>query len=359
MTMKTLPKVLLIVLSSLAGLVVILALVAGGYILNNLHYSDWGMRGVRRAGFQEKNATINGTSLRYAEGPDNGPALLLIHGQTTDWQDYFTVLPELSRRFHVFAVDCHGHGGSEKDEAKYSANAMGRDFAAFITRVIGESAIVSGHSSGGLLAVWLAANAPESVSGVVLEDPPLFSCEMPRYMKTFAYWDTSLTCHNFLGQSAERDFSLYYIENCSWMKFFGKAQRPITDLAISYRKSHPAEPLKIFFFPPSMNESFRALDAYDPRFGDTFYDGSWNTDFDHAQALERIRCPAILIHASWQYDAQGILLAAMDGSDAARAVSLIRGCTLVEVKSGHDVHLEHPRDFIKAVEALGERLRNG
>jgi pimeloyl-ACP methyl ester carboxylesterase len=55
--------------------------------------------------------------------------------------------------------------------------------------VIGETAVVSGHSSGGLLAVWLAANAPDTVRGVILEDPPLFTTTLPRAEKTWNYVD--------------------------------------------------------------------------------------------------------------------------------------------------------------------------
>jgi pimeloyl-ACP methyl ester carboxylesterase len=38
-------------------------------------------------------------------------------------------------------------------------------------------AIVSGNSSSGLIALWLAANAREHVAGIVVEDAALFSAE--------------------------------------------------------------------------------------------------------------------------------------------------------------------------------------
>src|SRR5690606_14333560 len=99
------------------------------------------------AGFVEKDVTVGGSRIHYAEGPDNGPALLLIHGQIMDWTSYARVLPDLAEEYHVFVVDCHGHGKSDKDPRKYSARAMGRDLAQFIRQVIGEPAVVSGHSS--------------------------------------------------------------------------------------------------------------------------------------------------------------------------------------------------------------------
>ena len=125
-----------------------------------------------RAGYIEKQVTLDdGTILNYAEGPDHGPALLLIHGQSMQWEDYARVLPELAQYYHVYAVDCHGHGESSHDASKYTAVAMGKDFVWFIDNVIGEPAVVSGHSSGGILAAWIALMR-EVVQGIVLEDPP-------------------------------------------------------------------------------------------------------------------------------------------------------------------------------------------
>ena len=69
--------------------------------------------------------------VNYAEGPDNGPALVLVHGQGMQWEDYARVLPDLAQRYHVFAVDCFGHGESSHDPALYSCEAIGRAFKSF------------------------------------------------------------------------------------------------------------------------------------------------------------------------------------------------------------------------------------
>src|SRR5699024_10720990 len=61
---------------------------------------------------------IDGAKLHYAQGPNNGPALLLIHGQMKDWTTYMRVLPELAKHFQVYAVDCYGHGHSDRADLK-------------------------------------------------------------------------------------------------------------------------------------------------------------------------------------------------------------------------------------------------
>lgn len=183
-------RALKLILKAILGLFIVVAVTITGIALNSMNYFEWGIG-----------------------------------------KGYFTVLPALAKQYHVFAVDCSGQGKSSKDPTSYSSEAMGRDFIQFIKQVIKEPAVVSGHSSGGLLTAWLAADSPENVRGVVLEGPPFFSSELPRYQKTFAYWDTSITCHDFLQQKEEHDFTIYYVEHFSLMKYFNKAQAGITKYA--------------------------------------------------------------------------------------------------------------------------------
>lgn len=332
----------------LGALLLIILIVFGRYINNNFNFDKPLIRKTNKAGFVEKQAVLdNGTVLNYAEGPSNGTPLLLIHGQMAAWRIYMKVLPELSKYYHIYAIDCYGHGESSKDTCKYSAQAMGEDFIWFIENVIGGPAVVSGNSSGGLMAAWLAANSPENVLGVVLEDPPFFSCEAARCEQTFAWLDFFKTCHTFLEQDSLNDFSLYYIKNSYWINFFGEAKDKIINAAVSYRSKHPDKRLVIYFLPPSINNSFYFLDDYDPRFGDSFYDCSWLENFDHAETISRIKCPSVLIHANWKYDTNGVLLGAMSDEDASQAHSLIRDNVLLKVKSGHCVSFDKPDEFIK------------
>jgi len=53
----------------------------------------------------------------------------------------------------VFAVDCHGHGGSARVPERYTNLAMGHDMALFLRRIVSAPAYVTGNSSGGLLAI--------------------------------------------------------------------------------------------------------------------------------------------------------------------------------------------------------------
>jgi pimeloyl-ACP methyl ester carboxylesterase len=344
-----------IALRIVVGLLTALVVAVAGYGLRNLRYAGVDAARVQRAGFAEKQTTINRSRLNYGEGPDNGPPLVLIHGQVSDWQGFSRALPALSRRYHVFAVDCYGHGGSARDASKYTAVALAGDARWFIDEVVGAPAIVAGHSSGGLIAAKLAADAPDVVRGVVLEDPPFFSSVLPRAVKTFNYVGLATTAHEFLD-SDDYDFTAYFIRHAAIWKLFGGLAGPLQRMGLSYRARHPGTPVKFVALPPTFNELFRAMDSYDPLFGQAFYDDRFNAGFDHGRTLAEIAVPTALIHTTWSYDDDGVLLAAMDGDDAQRAQTLLRDVAFYDVDTGHGFHFEDPTGFVRIVDGLANRI---
>ena len=101
---------------------------------------------------------------------------------------------------------------------------------------------------------------------------------------------------------------------------------------------------------------FLTIGSYDFMFGEHFYDYSWHADISQADTLSRIKVPTVFIHALDAYTPDGsILMAASSNEQARRAVSLIDGCELVELKSDHLIHWSHPENFIDAVNRLEDR----
>ncbi|MDL2240134.1 alpha/beta hydrolase [Bacteroidales bacterium OttesenSCG-928-K03] len=343
--MKTIKIISIVILSVITTLGITLCL----YFYRNMNYDKNTDKTISRAGFVEKQVVLaDGTILNYGEGKNNGIPLMLIHGQGVNWKNYIEVLPELSKYYHVFAIDCHGHGKSSKNKEKYTAEKMGDDFVWFIENVIGQPAVVSGHSSGGLLTAWLASNSPENVIGIVIEDAPFFATEVQRCRKTFAWLDQFQVIHNFLNQTNELNYIRYYLENCYLQTFFGDSWANIKKYAFNYIEKNPNENLRIFFLPPEMNKAFDLLSGeYDLCFGDTFYDCSWFENFDQTDVLSKIKCPSVLIHTNWSYNNEGILLGAMDGNDALNAHELLQSNKLIKINSGHNSHDEKPKEFNK------------
>src|SRR3954464_15159299 len=130
-------------------------------------------------GFPEQLADLGEVEMNYATtGDASKPALLLIPGQTESWWGYEAAMPRLGEHFEVFAIDLRGQGRSTRTPGRYTLDNMGNDLVRFIDVVIGRPAIVSGLSSGGVLAAWLSAYAKAGqVRGAHYEDPPLFSSE--------------------------------------------------------------------------------------------------------------------------------------------------------------------------------------
>ncbi|WP_298580450.1 alpha/beta fold hydrolase, partial [uncultured Olegusella sp.] len=164
-------------------------------------------------GFVEKTyQTLDGRTIAYLEGPDAGEPLLLIHGQMVSKEDYAKVLPELSRHYHVFAVDCYGHGGSSKDPSAYNITTIRDDLIGFMGDVIQARTLVAGHSSGALIAAAIAAATPGQVGGLLLEDGPFFSTEPNRAQNTLSYKEFQ-TIHDFLAQDEEGNYTRYYLSH--------------------------------------------------------------------------------------------------------------------------------------------------
>lgn len=314
----------------------------GGYALRNTAFAQIARRAVDRCGFVEKTTQVAGPAIHYAEGPVNGPALLLIHGQMVDWTNYLPALPELAKHFHVFAIDCYGHGGSARVKERYTNLAMGKDLALFLRRVVGVPAFVTGNSSGGLLAITIGLEAPDLVRSLVLEDPPLFSSVNPRFPSTAGY-DLARSAHAFLA-SGESDFASWYVRDNAMIRMFGPLGRRMSETALAQRSR--GEAIRWWYLPPMINEIYRRLDKYDPEFGEAFYTGRWHDGFDHAGSLARLEVPTVLIHADWQLDPRdGTLLGAMDDDDAARARSLIKGVDFRRLHALHAVHFAKPHLF--------------
>jgi pimeloyl-ACP methyl ester carboxylesterase len=347
-------KVGKIILIFILGLLAAILLAAGIYIYKCTHYWQPSYRATIKAGFAEKQVTLPDDSvICYAEGPNNGEALLLIHGQTGAWESYTSVLPELSKNWHVFAVDCYGHGESTHDASKYYLDKNGDDLIWFIENVIGSKTVVSGHSSGGLLAAYIAAYGGDKITGAVLEDPPVFSTEPDNFQKSFAYVDTYQVMHEYNQSSKSECWEAYYLRNCYWGKLYmANAMPGLANYAQKYSDRHPDKPVQFFFMPQSINQTFQYSNEYDLAFGEHFYDYSWHAGINHEKLMSDIHVPTVFIHAKDQYSPNGILMAASSNEQARQAVSLIENCRMVELESSHLIHWYHPDVFTDAVNSL-------
>lgn len=110
-----------------------------------------------------------GVRLHYAQqGDPAGRPVILLHGWSDSWHSFSLVLPRLSERHHVYALDLRGHGGSDRPASGYAMADMAADVLAFLDAKGIGAAVVVGHSMGSLVAQQVALAAPDRVTGLVL-----------------------------------------------------------------------------------------------------------------------------------------------------------------------------------------------
>ena len=101
-------------------------------------------------------------------GPEGGAPLLLGGSLGTTIAMWDPQVPSLAERLRVIAFDHRGHGGSPVSPGPYAIEDLGRDVLGVLDRLEIPRASYCGLSVGGMVGMWLAANAPERVDRLVL-----------------------------------------------------------------------------------------------------------------------------------------------------------------------------------------------
>ena len=104
---------------------------------------------------------------------DNGPPLLLVHGDMRTSRSWDAVARDLSQQFHVVAPDARGHGDSDWTARGYTLRERVDDLAAFCEYIGLNDAVGIGHSSGGAVVAFCAQRLPGMFSRLVLLEPLL------------------------------------------------------------------------------------------------------------------------------------------------------------------------------------------
>jgi 3-oxoadipate enol-lactonase len=102
------------------------------------------------------------------DGPAEAPALVLgasLGTDTTLWQPQ---VPGLAERFRVVRYDHRGHGRSPVPTGPYRIEELGADLLALLDRLGLVRVHLGGLSLGGMVGLWVAAQAPHRVDRLVL-----------------------------------------------------------------------------------------------------------------------------------------------------------------------------------------------
>lgn len=111
--------------------------------------------------------SVGGIAIHALEAGQGEPVVLL-HAEPGDSSDFAEVIPHLGETYHVVAPDLRGHGRSGKPRGDYSVPAQASHLLGFLDTAGIDRANLVGNSYGGILAAFLAAEAPARVARLVL-----------------------------------------------------------------------------------------------------------------------------------------------------------------------------------------------
>lgn len=278
------------------------------------------------AEFQEKFFQAGVVSIHYAEGPANGPPLVLLHGLARDWKSFFVLLPELSSRFHVFALDLRGHGASGRVPAGYRITDYAQDVSAFLKQVVPGGAAIFGHSLGAEVGMCAAADRDCRISALILGDPVISAENFARSM----YDPLFLQLHKLIERGGSQE---------ELARGIGRIELEVPGFD---------EVLHIDELPgntgPVLLEWARCAMLADPETIAMLLAGSSFAGWDPTQILPQISCPTLLLQGNPELDAL------LTDDDVKLALRLLpNGKHIKFPLLGHALFMQQPKPILQAV----------
>jgi 3-oxoadipate enol-lactonase/4-carboxymuconolactone decarboxylase len=114
-------------------------------------------------------ARVTGSRHYYRhEGRDGRPALVLSHSLGLDHGMWDEQVAQFLPHFQVLRYDTRGHGASEATPGDYTIEQLGRDALGVADAAGLDRFAFCGMSLGGMIGQWLAVNAPDRVTQLIL-----------------------------------------------------------------------------------------------------------------------------------------------------------------------------------------------
>lgn len=233
------------------------------------------------------------------EGPPAGPPLVLLHGLATRWQIFRPLIRQLSKQWHVYALDFRGHGKSGHVSGHYGVEDMVQDTIAFLEAKLTEPAVLFGHSMGGWVAAAVAVRLPKAVRAIVLADTALYPAPIP--------------------------------DDDTLKALFGADAAAI--------RSRGTEALQ--------GQGWQSLKELDPDVLSAYLDGRLMEGFDADSLLPRVSCPVLLLQGDAAHGGF------MSDADVERGLQLLPRAKHVHfAESGHWLHVQQPGDVAQETSAF-------
>ena len=256
--------------------------------------------------------------------------LLMLHGVGRIGRDFAPLLPWLADR-HLFLWDHRGHGRSDRAAGEYLVRDYAADVVAWLQSSRFESVDLYGHSLGALVALRAAAEVPERVRSLILEDPP-----SPSFLSgvvTSPYYYSFVAMQQLAGSSRPAE---------TIAAALAEVRLGPTDAAPRLGDLRDAASLRFMA---------RCLQEVDPAVFIPLIAGRWLDGYDFDATLTAVACPVLLLHG--EVENGGMLPA----DDARHIIDQLRNVTLVRfVGAGHLLHWQRLEETVRAVIGFLESL---
>lgn len=137
----------------------------------------------------------SGTFFYRFDGPVDAPLLTLSNSLGTDHSMWEAQLPAFMRHFRILRYDSRGHGASTTPLGPYAIEDLGQDVLHLYEALGITRAHFCGLSMGGMVGMWLAANAPERVDRLTL-------CNTAALLGPPQLWDARIEAIHARGMPA-------------------------------------------------------------------------------------------------------------------------------------------------------------
>ena len=272
-------------------------------------------------------------SFNYARTDNDGAQpLLCLHGVTRCWQSFLPLIPTLALRWQVYALDQRGHGKSDRANG-YFAIDYAPDAVRFLRDEIKRPAIVYGHSFGAMVAAAVAAEAPDLVRAVILEDPPFDT--MGARIKSYALYPYFIALESLAGNE------------------MGVPQLVESLGAIEINTLNGKTALGNLRDASALRFTAKCLRQLDPAVMAPIVQSQWLKGYDLQTIANRIQAPTLLMQA--HANAGGMLT----DEDADFLEQTIADVTRVRISGvGHQIHTAAPDTALRIVLGFLESLHN-
>ena len=113
------------------------------------------------------------------DGPEHAPVLMLSNSLGTDLTMWDDQVGAFTKQFRLVRYDRRGHGKSGVPEGPYTMERLGTDALAIMDGLGIKKLNWCGLSMGGMVGMWLGANAPERIDKLILSNTSAYMGAAP------------------------------------------------------------------------------------------------------------------------------------------------------------------------------------